>query len=260
MNRLHRCAPSCAASLLLAIAAATPAPGQNVIVSGDVTPIFYLTDTPPNNSTPGNRQFFTNILDGGTSVRVRTTTFNNFAAPEANEFYNSLPGVSSSLFTGEVTPAQLAGADLLVMPFLNAELTTAETTAVAAFLNGGGDLFVTGEASVIANGNLGNSFVNALLADLGIAMNLVNSTFDTGSQVATGSQIVAHPLTAGVTAFSYGGTASVEGGQPLFRTIDLTPFISVGQIPEPMTGSIALILLGATATQRRYRRRRRNSA
>ena len=66
---------------------------------------------------PGNQQFFTNILQGGTQVAVLQNTFGgcceNFDE-NIDEFYNSLPGITSTAIIGTVDAASLTGVDLFL--------------------------------------------------------------------------------------------------------------------------------------------------
>jgi hypothetical protein len=78
--------------------------GGLLILSGDTTPVFSLTNTAPNAQVPGNRNFFVNILRGDTQVAVLESGPNLFDHTELDEYYNSLAGVTSIVFwSGTVT-------------------------------------------------------------------------------------------------------------------------------------------------------------
>ena len=226
-----------------------------VVLSGDGTPSFFLTDTSPNLATAGNQQFFSNVLGGGTQVVVLSTTLSGNDS-EINEFYDGLPGVTSGLFAGALTAAALASANLLVVPTPEDNFTAAEAAAVSAFLGAGGSLFLLGEGV-----NLGfdtNGSINGLLAALGSALSLDDSNLDIGNQVATGGEIAAHPPTAGVAEFSYGATAVVSGGTPLFFANGGQSFVAVEnfttQAPEPATLLLVGVALGGLGFIRWHRR------
>jgi hypothetical protein len=87
--------------------------------------------------------------------------------------------------------------------------------------------------------------------------------FDLGSydallHDATGGNIVAGPLTAGITSFGYAFTTGVTGGNPVFLTSGGTPaFIEtsatgVSTTPEPTTFAlVAGAGIGLAALRRR---------
>lgn len=222
-----------------------------IVTAGDITPIFSLTDTFPNPATAGNQQFFSNVLGSGTSVLVQATSDNAFAGTEINEFYNSLPGVTSTLLAAgaTVTPADLAGKDLFLAPLPDA-FSPAEIAAIGAFVGSGGSLYVMGDGTVLST----SAVVNGLLAGIGSSLSLGAVDFDIGPQTASGPEIVANLLTSGVLSFNYGATVLVSGGSPLFLTNELQPFVAVEAAPIPEPATFVLLLLafaGASFARRR---------
>lgn len=203
-----------------------------LVVSGDLTPVFYLTDDVPNTQTTGNRRFFTNILDAGEQVVVLATSNNTSASEELHMFYEALPGVHATLVSGEIGPGDLATTDLLVAPAPDDPFTAAEISAIGQLLDRGGNVFVAGEASQIHFGITANSAVNGMLASLGIGSVLVDQSLDVGSRVAHGSQIVPNRFTSGAETLNYGFTSVVAGGTPLFLTESGHVFMSY-IVPEP---------------------------
>ena len=245
-------------TIAMAINASRVAAGL-IVVSGDDTPAFRLTDDFPDSATPGNQRFFSNVLGTGKQVAVLNESYSDFAPGEVNTYYDSLSGVSSSLLTGSITPASLSGVDLLVVAFPKKSFSASEIQAVSGFLGRGGSLFLLGEAQVITNGTTANANINNLLAGLGSGLSIVNATYDIGTQVATGAQIANDPLTSGVAAFNYGATASVDGGTRLFSTSGGQTFVTyertVSAVPEP---SSTAAFVGGTLSllvARRFRRR-----
>ncbi len=246
---LREAAPRTCAIVLALLAASQGANAGLIVVAGDHTPVFSLTDTFPNPATAGNQQFFSNVLGSGTSVLVQAAASTPFAGPEINEFYNSLPGVTSTLLDAgaSVTAMDLAGKNLFLAPQPDA-FSTAEIAAIGAFVGSGGSLYVMGDGSLTGL----STNINALLAGIGSSLSLGNADFDIGDQVASGPEIVANALTSGVLAFNYGATVLAFGGSPLFLTNDLHPFVAVegvATVPEPATAllfSAALVALGIT--------------
>jgi hypothetical protein len=236
---------------LLALAAAAlftsaPAGAGTLIASGDATTAFRL-----GSGIAGNVQFARNILGTGTQVSVfgESTNF-NLPAQIVNA-YNTFSGVSATSFTGPITQAQLGNTDLFFVFFPFAAFDASEITVMRDFLFDGGTLVLAGEAPAIGGGAQSNAFLNDLLEGLGSSMLLNNVSLDISDQFAVGNEIVANPLTAGVTNFGYGFTTTVNGGTPLFLTNDLLPFVSVEAIPEPATAALVIGGLAMAGVTRR---------
>jgi hypothetical protein len=220
------------------------------ILSGDVTPVFSLTNANPDPATPGNQQFFKNILGSGTRVAVLSSAYNNDnAAAEIESFYDSLGGAAATSIAGTVTANKLAGVNLFLVPVPSDAFSASEIAAISDFVKGGGTLFLMGEAADISFGVATNGFINAVLSGLGSHLSLVNTTLDIGRQSAIGNQIVADPLTSDVLAYSYGAASRVAGGKPLFRTKNGTPFTAAEVVvPEPSSCTLLMtILVGVAA-------------
>ena len=219
-----------------------------IVVSGDTTPIFSLTDDIPNDAAPGNRRFFQNVLVGDRVV-VLDESSNDFDGPELDAFYGSLPGTTIDVLIDEISAADLTDADLLILLDPEDAFTTDEVDAIDSFLTGSGTLFLLAESF----GFQTNDFANQLLADLGSVLEIVAPPVDSGNQSADGDEIVAHILTNGVSSFLYGQTLLVEGGDPLFLTNDRVPFVAIeGEvIPEPSTSLLLGLALGALGWIRR---------
>jgi hypothetical protein len=165
----------------------------------------------------GNQQFFINILQGGISVVALEEHSGIHAADNVNAFYNSLPGLSSTVIDGPVTNAALAGTDLFISAIPSDAFTTSEITAMDQFLAAGGSIFFLGDNEVGSVGVVRNGYIKDALAALGSELTIVpNSTFGTVLETATGSQIADDPLTAGITSFSYLVPSQVGGGTTLF--------------------------------------------
>lgn len=191
---------------------------------------------------PGNQQFFTNILQGGSSVVVLYGLLH--MDTNVDTFYDGLSGVTSTLISGTVTDALLAGVDLFVAPLPEDAFTASEITALSNLLTGGGSIFFLGENQAFPTYN---EDINDALADLGSGMSIINNDFDYGFNTATGSQIADDPFTSGVTTFTYAApseVALVDGGTNLFFGTEGKPFVAyegAAPVPEPST----LLLLGS---------------
>ncbi len=200
------------------------------MASGDETPMFYA-------GSPGNNVFFQNILGSGTSVLIHETVCPG-CGPAINAYYDGLPGVSSSLVSGEITASMLSGVNLLVTGLFQGGLSGGETSVLEAFLDSGGSVLFTGDYVYPV------AAVNSALAAIGSSLSMYGPWQDPGDNYAT---VLPDPLTAGVTAFRYGAEYGVSGGTPLFLDSTQRPFLAyevyqqLSPIPEPST----VLLLGA---------------
>jgi hypothetical protein len=229
-----------------------------IVLSGDTN----LNNGLPagSNPDPGNSQFFTNVLGGGTTVAIGSGA--NFGDTAVNNFYNGLGGVSSSILGGPITGASLTGVDLFVGVLPTVAYTANEITVMSNFLTGGGDIFFMGDngaSSFLSQ----NTNINAALAGVGSGMSIVlnDPIFDIGIHTAVGGQIAAHPLTTGVATLVYAAPSQVVGGTTLILGTGGQRFVAVegaiqppvDAVPEPLTATLGLMGLGVLgmATRRR---------
>jgi hypothetical protein len=205
-----------------------------IILSGDIN----IFDGLPGgqNPTAGNSTFFSNVLGGGTSVLIE----NGYSSNQhtlLNNFYNSLGGVNSAILGAPISGAALSGVNLFVTMLPSASYDAGEIAALSTFLSGGGTVMFVGENSNFPNEN---ARINAALGSLGSGMSLNNTLFEPGFQIATGAQIAAHALTAGINSFTYAAPSevTVNGGTALFFGQGGQPFVAVdGQNRVPDTGA-----------------------
>lgn len=232
---------------LATMAIATPAAAGTLIIAGDTTisTRFATAVTTGNAALAGNIAFQRNILECGTSVATSRYSINDQSLPTWGErvtsAYNAL-GFTASVFEGTVNASIVAGVDLLILFGPSNAFTSSETDVIRNFLYGGGNVLLTGESA--NNGAATNDHINALAAALGSTMRLNQVTEGIGDQFATGSEIIADPLTAGATSFGYGRTTTVSGGRTLFLNDSNNPFIAaqaINAVPEPATW---LMLIG----------------
>jgi hypothetical protein len=221
-----------------------------IVLSGDANVTDMLVGGQGLPIDAGNQQFFTNVLQGGNNVAVLDGPESLLATwDNVNTFYNGLSGVSSTLITGTVTESHLTGADLFVAQPYDA-FNSSELTVLANFITDGGSIFFIGE-----NGAGGwpvlNGYINDALVAFGSQLRIVpDSTFGTGVETATGSQIANDPLTAGVNSFSYLVPSEVSGGTTLFFGAEAQPFVAYegAFVPVPaaawLFGSGLLGLIG----------------
>ena len=218
-----------------------------IIVSGDSNITDPLVGAQGAPIDPGNRQFFTNSLQGGSSVLVSESWGGGAWKPEnsINTFYNSLPGVTSNVLSGPVTGSQLAGVDLYVSPLPGYAFIASEIAALGNFLAGGGSVFFLSEHGAAWPGH--SLIINDALSSLGSTILLSpNTAFDGGSfHSATGPQIAADPFTVGVATLTYTAFAEVNGGTHLFFGTQGRPFVAYETTTIPAPGAIVLGVLGA---------------
>jgi len=219
----------------------------SIYVSGDNTPAYELF------RDEGNQQFFSNILGSSSQVTVLSSTFSYHISSTANDFYNSLTGVTSTLLSDSITTTNLQNTDLLFINVPDDEFTTSELSAISNLLQSGGSVFFLGEAQAISFGLATNNIINSSLASLGSGLSLTTKDLDLGPHDATGDQIVAHSLTTGVTAFRYGASSEVNGGMELILAQNgdaIIAYEDVVVVPLPsalfLFGSGLLGLLGIT--------------
>ena len=232
-----------AIAAIVILAGAGSADAGLLILSGDSN-----IANPLGGGEPGNDQFFLNVLGGGTSVLVLETTVTPVFTTPVNDFYNSQPGVTSSLFSGEITAAVLAGVDLFYSALPDDFFTASELDALGDFLDAGGTIFFAGDNPGFAPNP--NARINAALAALGSGMQILGIGLDIGLFHTQPFQVVPDPLTAGVANFQYGGMSQIAGGNPLFLSLEQHPFIAYEQgavagVPEP--GTVSLLGAGVLA-------------
>jgi hypothetical protein len=161
-----------------------------------------------------------------------------------NSYYNSLSGVSSSIFSGTVTSTHLSSVDLFVSILPLDDFTTSEISVMSSFLAGGGDIFFLGENDSFY---YENTYINNALSSLGSSMSIVNNWFDAGFHTATGTQIASDPYTTGVSTFTYGAPSEISGGTPLFYGTDGELFIAYETTVVPVPGAVLLGIFGLGA-------------
>lgn len=209
-----------------------PVHAGTFVLSGDATPAFSLGTFDPARTNPGNQQFFANVLGAGTQVAMLATSLNTFDETLITDYYETLPGVGTTIVPDEINAATLAGVDLLILPAPENAFTGAEIQTIGLFLADDGVVLALGDSVTAAR--FGNGPINELLMTLASSMQINGDNLDIGSQTATGSQVLNHPLTAGVNSLDYGATASVTGGTPLFLANNGSPFVAVEfVVPEP---------------------------
>ena len=131
-----------------------------------------------------------------------------------NNFYNSLPGNSSSLATGDLTTVDLTATNLLWATQPADDYTPAELAKMASFVASGGRIAFMGEHGLYSPSQ--NLRINAALAFLGSGISINNVALDAGTRTASvaDSQILAHPLLTGVLTYQYACFAplTISGG------------------------------------------------
>lgn len=246
------------------VSVATTASAGTLVVAGDST-IAFRQNSGVTTGAPalaGNVTFAQRLLGGGTEVRI-------FGGPNLPDYTGQLSagfsgiGANVTTFNGTIDSTALSGADLFVAFFPSRAFTASEAGVLLSFLTSGGTVFLAGEATTNTFGNpLGaaqNGRINDLLAMMGSGMRLDVGSFDPSDQFATlaAGEIVADPLTAGISSFGYGLTTTVSGGQALFLTNDLKPFVAVerfgGVIPEPATWAMMIMGFGLVGSALRRR-------
>ena len=140
-------------------------------------------------------------------VTVWGEELSGFSKTTINDFYNGLAGHSSSIATGTLDTVSLTGVNLLWATQPADDYTAAELTAMSNFLAGGGRIAFMGEHGSFAPAQ--NVRINAALAFLGSTITINNVILDAGFRSASvgDGQILAHPLTTGVTTYQYAAFA-----------------------------------------------------
>src|SRR5687767_3761298 len=121
--------------------AASPASAA-LFVSGDSNIFDFIATSPP------NQAFLENIVEGSNVlIRGSTRTFAFGSIATNVETYLDGAGYSASQIApvSAVTAADLTGMDLFIAFATNQAFSAAETTAIADFLAGGGNVLVTAE-------------------------------------------------------------------------------------------------------------------
>jgi hypothetical protein len=159
-----------------------------------------------------------------------------------NNFYNSLPGTTSSILSGPLDSNNLSGVNLLWAVQPAASYTAAEITTMSSFLSGGGRIEFMGEHGTFAPDE--NNRITAAISLLSGNISIVNTLVDAGFHDATvgNGQILSHPLTIGVNTYNYAAFAPLTLGgtaQTLMLGTDLTSIMMSYQNIGP--GSIFVI-------------------
>lgn len=159
-----------------------------------------------------------------------------------NNFYSSLPGVTSSVISGQLTSDSLNGVDLLWAVQPADGYTAAEISAMAGFLANGGRIAFMGEHGSYAPNE--NNRINDALNALGSHMQIMNLAPDAGfhNATVTNGQILSHSLTAGVSTYNYACFAPLTIGTGANKLMLGTDLVDVMMGYENIgVGSIFLI-------------------
>ena len=120
-----------------------------------------------------------------------------------NDFYNTVPGTTSTIANGQLNTVSLAGLELLWAVQPADSYTQAELNTMALFLAGGGRIAFMGEHGTFAPDE--NNRISAALSFLGSTISIQNLAPDAGFRTASvnDGQIKPHSLTAGVLTYEY---------------------------------------------------------
>ena len=157
---------------------------------------------PGPNFNAGNQMFFSNVLGAGDTVAIRQEGGLAGFDDMAEQYFDSLPGVTASV-SASLGGGALAGVDLLLVPAPDSALTAGELAALATFVGGGGTVFFMGENASTPALAAQNAVINAALLALGSNIQIIDAVFLPGGYDL--ALISADPLTAGVMSFSYAG-------------------------------------------------------
>ncbi len=181
---------------------ATPAGAALFAAADHSYPVFLSTNA-------SNANFAKNIVEGSNVLIQLSNVFANdvFWAP----FYNSQPGFSAvELNTAApITSAALAGFDLFIGAGPDDPYTNSEAAALSAFLAGGGNVLLAGDNSSFVTQN---TFINALLAQLGSSMSIVSGS--NGGNDALRLTVNAYTINA--PTLQYEASSTLVGGIPLY--------------------------------------------
>jgi hypothetical protein len=236
-----------AALLIIALSASFPAVAGVIVLVGD-SQVANAVD--PSVADALNQRFFRNVLGTGTRVLVHASNGAGIdivdrADTAANTYYNTLSGVTSALFSGSITVADLAGIDLFVSIVPDDAYTASEVTALRDFVNGAGVLFLLGENNLSVF-DVANAALNALVTGVGGTMSLLDDIVG-----GDAFRVAQDPLTDGVPVLDYAGGSPVSGGLVLFteEPPSLKPLIAIETVgstavPVSVPGTLALLGLG----------------
>lgn len=155
-------------------------------------------------------------------VNVWSVGIGGSLSTPVNNFYNSLPGHSSTIIGGSLDSNNLAGVNLLwvIQP---PPLTGAEINTLASFLAAGGRIAFMGEHGTTLAADE-NDNISAAVAALGGHMTILNNSGeDSGFHIASkqNGQILVHPLTEGVNTYEYAYFAPLIITEPPAQTLML---------------------------------------
>jgi len=225
----------------VALAVAVWVPGVEagtIIVSADTNIVNPLIPGP--NFNAGNQVFFSNVLGSGDTVVIRQEGGLAGYDTLADQFFDSLPGVTSSI-TASLAGGALAGAELLLVPLPDSALTAGELASLGTFVGGGGTVFFMGDNASTEISIAANAVINAGLLALGSGIQILDAVFLPGGFEL--AMIAADPLTAGVMSFSYAAGSHLSGGTLLFSDADGHRLVAYeAAAPEP--SSLLLLALG----------------
>ena len=231
--------------LLLSVIAFSSNTNATIIVSGDATIALSLNSKLIPYFSAGDQQFFENILSGTTDIAILDQSGTNVYANQINQFYKSLGDINLST-TASVTAASVANTDMLIIPLPKSMFSNDEMVIMNSYIQGGGSVFFLGES---LNSSINNLIINQMLLGIGSSMSIENNILDPGPNIssAVGAQKVeGNPYTDNVFNFKYAQVSSVNGGNPLFLTTGMTPFIAYepsNSVPEPSMVLLFLITI-----------------
>jgi hypothetical protein len=139
-------------------------------------------------------------------VRVFGEARPGFSLSTINSFYDNLSGHNSAILPS-LTPGSLSGVSLLWATQPSDAYTPSELSVMSNFLAGGGRIAFMGEHGTFAPNE--NNRINTALTALGATIQIQNTIVDSGFRSASvgDGQILANPLTVGVTTYEYAAFA-----------------------------------------------------
>lgn len=226
------------AAVAAAALAAQPAAAA-LFVSGDVNILLH--------GSAANQAFRANIVEGTKVLAQQTGYTSGAVVNDLTTLYANAGFTAAQLAEADaITDAALAGYDLFIGVLPTSDYNAAEAAALAGFLASGGNVLLAGDNSFFA---AHNARINALLAQLGSGMSIINDAIDPNT-FQSANLLAANAYTTGTAGVQYGATSRVGGGTALYGTqFTNTAFVafeaSVPAVPEPATWALMIVGFGA---------------